>query len=343
VEASAPPIREEEVEREETALAIIEGQFTQIAQVARDPELILADGRKAARALNKILDEKPLKDRVMMGGERYLEFEDWSLMVTFFGKAISTPIKECRFVDLGVIEVEPGKPVAVHGYEATAYLIDIRTGRRVAEASMTCLTDEPKWRTKPKYEWVDDNPEVIAGRKVERRGVFEQRDGSKAKRARVQISEDPVPLFQLRSMAQTRAGSKVARLNYSWVAVLGGYAPTPAEEVEDQGPPASGDPVKSEDLKAISEKWKALVEEKDPAKKEGAQKKRDEIKAALRRRGYRGTAAKDLWADFASRGADDVEAIKIATGVIEGPTFAEETNGNGAKDTEPLFPEEEKK
>ena len=47
------------------------------------------------------------------------------------------------------------------------------------------------------------------------------------------------PEFQLMSMAQTRAVSKVHRLRYSYIAVLAGYEPTPAEEVEElQAQPA---------------------------------------------------------------------------------------------------------
>jgi hypothetical protein len=40
------------------------------------------------------------------------------------------------------------------------------------------------------------------------------------------------PLFQLRSMAQTRAQAKALRSIFSWVVVLAGYAPTPAEEMD---------------------------------------------------------------------------------------------------------------
>lgn len=40
------------------------------------------------------------------------------------------------------------------------------------------------------------------------------------------------PLFQLRSMAQTRAQAKALRGVLAWVAVLAGYAPTPAEEMD---------------------------------------------------------------------------------------------------------------
>jgi hypothetical protein len=44
------------------------------------------------------------------------------------------------------------------------------------------------------------------------------------------------PLFQLRSMAQTRASAKCLRNVLSFVPVLAGFADTPAEEIIDDGP-----------------------------------------------------------------------------------------------------------
>lgn len=41
------------------------------------------------------------------------------------------------------------------------------------------------------------------------------------------------PLFQLKSMAQTRAASKALRNVLAWVVVLAGYKPTPAEEMQE--------------------------------------------------------------------------------------------------------------
>lgn len=41
------------------------------------------------------------------------------------------------------------------------------------------------------------------------------------------------PLFQLSSMAQTRAGAKALRQMFSWVVVLAGYRATPAEEMDE--------------------------------------------------------------------------------------------------------------
>ena len=43
------------------------------------------------------------------------------------------------------------------------------------------------------------------------------------------------PLFQLRSMAQTRACAKALRNCLGWVAVLAGYEAMPAEEAQDAG------------------------------------------------------------------------------------------------------------
>jgi len=40
------------------------------------------------------------------------------------------------------------------------------------------------------------------------------------------------PFFQRASMAQTRAMGKALRLRHSWIVVMAGYAPTPAEEME---------------------------------------------------------------------------------------------------------------
>jgi len=39
------------------------------------------------------------------------------------------------------------------------------------------------------------------------------------------------PDYQLMSMAQTRAGSKAARMKFSWIAALAGFSATPAEEM----------------------------------------------------------------------------------------------------------------
>lgn len=60
------------------------------------------------------------------------------------------------------------------------------------------------------------------------------------------------PLFQLRSMAQTRACAKCLRNVLAWVVVLAGYKPTPAEEMQggfsDKKPPLK-EPGKRPEIK----------------------------------------------------------------------------------------------
>lgn len=58
------------------------------------------------------------------------------------------------------------------------------------------------------------------------------------------------PIFQLRSMAQTRACAKALRNVLAWVVVLAGYQPTPAEEIEDT-PPRTNESRRNTCLKPI--------------------------------------------------------------------------------------------
>ena len=52
------------------------------------------------------------------------------------------------------------------------------------------------------------------------------------KKEKIKVADQPVPSFQLRSMAQTRACAKAFRNVLAWVVVLAGYKPTPAEEMQ---------------------------------------------------------------------------------------------------------------
>ncbi len=50
--------------------------------------------------------------------------------------------------------------------------------------------------------------------------------------------------FAIRSMAQTRAAGKALRLPLSWIVVLAGYKPTPAEEMDYEAAPPAAPPPK---------------------------------------------------------------------------------------------------
>jgi hypothetical protein len=172
--------------------------------VTRAPELVLAEAQRAARALKDVLDAKPRK--VILNGERYLEFEDWQTLGRFYG--VTAKVTSSTFVEYG----------AIKGFSATAVALR-PDGFELGAAEAACLSDEPKWRSRPVYEWRDTD-----------RG-----------RQRIPIGEEPVPLFQLKSMAQTRACAKAFRSVLAWIVVLAGYRPTPAEELLEADPPPTPD------------------------------------------------------------------------------------------------------
>jgi hypothetical protein len=140
--------------------------------IARPPEVVLEEAHRAARALKDVLDAKP--NKVMFGGEQYLEFEDWQTMGRFYG--VSAKVVSTAFVEYADVKGFTARAVALRA-----------DGAEISAAEAVCLHDEANWKTKP--------------------------------------------LFQLKSMAQTRACAKVLRNVLAWVVVLAGYRPTPAEEL----------------------------------------------------------------------------------------------------------------
>jgi len=181
----------------------------------RPPSKVLAEAQQAAAELVKVINMKPKP--VKFNNETYLEFEDWQTCAKFYG--VTAKVESTNFVNYD----------GVKGFEATAVAVDA-TGREVSRAEALCLNDEENWGMVPKYEWQDELDDK--GKKIWDEGK------KRYKGKRVQVGESPKPLFQLKSMAQTRACSKVLRQVFSWVVVLAGYRPTPAEEMtgNEQGP-----------------------------------------------------------------------------------------------------------
>lgn len=179
----------------------------------QEPEKVLADAKKAAVALKQIMDLKP--NKVMFNNEQYLEREDWGTVARFYNCTAKS--LETRFVQFG----------DVSGWEAVAVVIDMRTMNEIGRAESMCLSDEENWGDVPYYEWEDVLDEN--GKKIWDQNLRNGKGGYKAKK--VQKGSKPKPLFQLRSMAQTRAEAKALKGVFSWVVVLAGYKPTPAEEL----------------------------------------------------------------------------------------------------------------
>ena len=179
---------------EEGALSVVPQEFG--LAVARDPNAVLAEAHRAAKALKDVVanKEKP----VMMNGEQYLEFEDWQTVGKFYN--VTAKVVDTKYVEIG----------GARGYEARAVAFHGPTGLDVSAAEAMCLNDEDKWSTRSKYEYQDGK--------------------------RVKVGDVAVPLFQLRSMAQTRACAKALRNCLAWVVVLAGYRPNVAEEMVDGDP-----------------------------------------------------------------------------------------------------------
>lgn len=199
--------------------------------IQREPEQVLEEAHRAAKALKDVIDAKP--DKIMFGPQgkqkQYLTFEDWQTVGRFYGIAP-------RIVSSKPLTLEGGAT----GWEALAEAVHVPTGRVVSSADAMCMDDEEKWSARPKYAYVYHKRS--GGTSVEDPGkdelIWEKgADGkSRPKKERMQVGMENVPQFQLRSMAQTRAGAKALRNALAWVVVLAGYAPTPAEEMPDAEP-----------------------------------------------------------------------------------------------------------
>lgn len=173
----------------------------------RPPEQVLAEAQNAAKALTRVIAAKA--NPVKFNNEVYLEFEDWQTVAKFYG--VTAKVEKTEFVEFG----------GVKGFEASAVAVD-REGREVSRAEALCLNDEENWGMRTKYEWQD---EIVNGKKV----WDDQRKRYKGKK--VEVGKVATPLFQLKSMAQTRACAKALRQVFAWVVVLAGYKPTVAEEM----------------------------------------------------------------------------------------------------------------
>ena len=147
-------------------------------QVSRAPEIVLEEARKAAKALQDVIESKPRK--VVLNGKTYLTFEDWQTVGRFYG--ISVGVESTKYIELAD---------GVQGFESRAFAVITSTGVHISAAEAMCLNDEVNWKNKP--------------------------------------------LFQLRSMAQTRACAKAYRNVLAFVPVLAGYEGTPAEEMTQMG------------------------------------------------------------------------------------------------------------
>jgi hypothetical protein len=225
-------------------LVVVDAESRALTTMENPPEAVLLEAKKAAQALRDVVAQKP--NKVMMNGEQYLEFEDWQTLGRFYGITAKED-GDPEFVDLG----------GVRGFKASA--VALLRGQVISRATAYCLNDEEKWRGRTKYEYAY----VLksGGHSVEDPGKDEliwednpnKPGGKRPRKERIKTGEEPVPLFQMASMAQTRACAKVHRNVLSWIVVLAGYRPTPAEEMDGlaEREPASPQPAKAREASVV--------------------------------------------------------------------------------------------
>lgn len=272
-------------------LSLVPSEARMQLAITRQPEDVLKDAKHVADVLMEVIHNLPEKHRVMMNNEQYITFDSWQLIANFYG---CTP----KVTAVEMVQIQMGSETIV-GFKATADLIHVASGRVISSASSLCSNDEEKWSDRTKYDWhyvlrdgstqkddpgIDNIVWVQHPTKVKANG----KPANMPKKERVMVGSQKVPLFQLMSMAQTRAEAKVCRNVFSHVAVLAGYSPTPAEEMMgplDETPPASAYENGSESTEgtALAEKvaQKAQAMAEPPPPKKGTAKRAAGEKATV--------------------------------------------------------------
>ena len=213
------------------------------------PDSILEEATVAANALMNVVKKAGLAHN--FGGKKdHLEFEAWQTLAKFYGESVQCV--EVRFVQYGTAQ----------GFEAISEVRD-RCGTLVSRAEAMCLNDEDKWKSKPKYANVyicKDGTKSLEDPGKEQI-IWENK---KPKKERIKVGDEPVPLFQLRSMAQTRANAKALKNRFAWIVVLAGYSATPAEEMTTDDNPPPPPEEERPGMKAPQEKQEGKSTIKDP-------------------------------------------------------------------------------
>jgi hypothetical protein len=227
----------------------------------RNPELALREMEQVAAAFQKRANTLGLYKKI--GDSKHLLIEGWQMLAAMY--RVTASVRETKYVAFG----------DVNGWEATAIAIHVPSGREISSADGMCLSDEDNWGPRTKYEW------------------FDKPDGGRGKRA---MGTVPTPTQQLRSMAQTRACSKVLSNLLKPVARMAGFAGTPGEEMTgDEGsgdrPPVSQPGRKSEAGLVISEAQAKRLW----ALAKSASKGEDHIRAVLKHFGFE--SSKDVTRD----------------------------------------------
>lgn len=102
------------------------------------PVQVMGLARERALALKEVIQKKDKP--IILHGDQYLEYEDWQTLAEFYGRGVRTHNAQPIVID------------GVHGFKASADLIDRKTGSLIGGAEAYCMRDETNWKDKPSFQ-----------------------------------------------------------------------------------------------------------------------------------------------------------------------------------------------
>lgn len=193
-------------------LEIVEPADGFTLKLARRPDAIVGEAVLCANALMAAVRKNgwAIRFGTKEDAKEHLYFEAWAFLAAMYRV---TP----RTVETKYVKYEEAR-----GFECTAEALHIPSGSIISVADSMCLDDEDNWSDRAEYKW--------------------QYNAASKKREKTATGNFvAVPLFQLRSMAQTRAQAKALRGPFSWIVAMAGFAPRAAEDMRGDEKGGSGD------------------------------------------------------------------------------------------------------
>jgi hypothetical protein len=248
--------RSEEI-MSDTAIALPVVEEALQIRIGRKPDALIAEASLCAKSLMAAVQKNEWA--INLGGKKpHLMFEAWAFLGTMYRLTARVVPGATRLIEIG----------GVVGFEAEAEAFHIPTQLVVSTGNAMCLNDEENWGLRPKYEW----------------------QGPEGARKKVRIGDVQVPLFQLRSMAQTRAQAKALKGPLSWIVAMAGYAPTTAEEGDHETGQTMKRPQQRQQQQAPADEGPQKITGKQGSRiwaiAHSANKQKEEVLAILKHFGF---------------------------------------------------------
>jgi hypothetical protein len=127
---------------EEAPVTALVPQVPDALAIQRQPDVVLEEAMRAAKALTAVLESKP--NKCIIRGKQYLQFEDWQTLARFYG--VTAKVRETKYVEFGEGYDQ------VRGFEATADALLVGKDQVISSAEAMCLDDEDKWADSPFFQ-----------------------------------------------------------------------------------------------------------------------------------------------------------------------------------------------